>query len=375
MIPAPRRSPALSATPRVPLRLAVLSIAGFWILYFLLNSVRTSIEEGGWQWPAMGRRVFVTLAGMGLTFLLCLVLRRLEGRSMGVLVTTGFLAAIPVSIAYASVNYAAFYIIYPIAMAADEVDWHSKKELLPIAIICGLAFSWYFFIVAWSVLYIALSYATRVRHAERRAAEFRAAAQSAQLRALRYQINPHFLFNTLNSLSSLILSHRTDEAERMLMNLSTFFRTSLTSDPTEDVPLADEIRLQRLYLDIEKTRFRDRLKVQIDLPRALETVPVPALILQPLVENAIKHGVARSMRPVTIGIRAHEEGGRVRLTVEDDGEPAAAPAGGHGVGLRNVRERLDARFDGAAAFRSGQRPGGGFSVELTLPLAREAVPV
>ena len=94
-------------------------------------------------------------------------------------------------------------------------------------------------------------------------------AQEAQLRALRYQINPHFLFNTLNSLSSLVLSRRTDAAERMMMNLSTFFRATLSADPTEDVRLGEEIKLQRLYLDIEQVRFPDRLSVEVDLPDAL----------------------------------------------------------------------------------------------------------
>ena len=96
-------------------------------------------------------------------------------------------------------------------------------------------------------------------------------AQEAQLRALRYQINPHFLFNTLNSLSSLVLTKRTETAERMLMNLSTFFRATLSADPTADVPLDEEIKLQRLYLDIEQIRFPDRLTVEIDVPEACST--------------------------------------------------------------------------------------------------------
>ena len=112
----------------------------------------------------------------------------------------------------------------------------------PLAIITDSAVSWYFFIAAWGVLYVALSYAAKVGHAERSAAAYSREAQAAQLRALRYQINPHFLFNTLNSLSTLVLRQRTQEAERMIMNLATFFRTSLTSDPAADVPLCDEIQ-------------------------------------------------------------------------------------------------------------------------------------
>ena len=142
----------------------------------------------------------------------------------------------------------------------------------------------------------------------------------AQLRALRYQINPHFLFNTLNSLSTLVLKQRTEEAERMILNLSNFFRTSLTSDPAADVALSDEIGMQRLYLDIEKIRFPDRLSVAVDVPADLEDARVPGMILQPLVENAIKHGVAKSSRPVTVTIRARANGGSFHLTVEDDAD-------------------------------------------------------
>src|SRR5690606_13935264 len=146
--------------------------------------------------------------------------------------------------------------------------------------------------------YLALCYAAAVRGAEREAAGFRAAAQAAELRALRYQVNPHFLFNTLNSLSSLVMTDKKEEAERMIINLATFFRTSLTGDPTEDVPLYEEIRLQRLYLDIETVRFPDRLKVEVDVPDPLRTACVPGLILQPIVENAVKYGVSRARRPV-----------------------------------------------------------------------------
>jgi LytS/YehU family sensor histidine kinase len=200
-------------------------------------------------------------------------------------------------------------------------------------------------------------------------------AQAAQLRALRYQINPHFLFNTLNSLSALVLRRRTEEAERMIANLAAFFRASLTPDPTEDVPLSEEIRMQQLYLDIEKVRFPERLLARFEIAPEAARASVPGLILQPLVENAIKYGVSRSSRPVTVAIRAHGEDGRLHLIVEDDGgafgELAAAEANGHGVGLRNVCERLAARFDGAAECRYGALPGGGFRVDLVLPLSQE----
>jgi LytS/YehU family sensor histidine kinase len=219
-----------------------------------------------------------------------------------------------------------------------------------------------------------MSYAKQLRLADRHSAMLAREAQEAQLRALRYQINPHFLFNTLNSLSSLILSKKTETAERMLMNLSTFFRATLSADPTADVSLDEEIRLQRLYLDIEQIRFPDRLHVEVDVPDALFGLRVPILILQPIVENAVKYGVAKSRKPVTVRISAYEEAGRLHIKVKDNGEtvePAEDAEGGStGVGLRNVCDRLNTRYGARAGCLAGPDPDGGYTVHLYLPVIR-----
>ncbi|MEA3064379.1 MAG: two-component system, LytTR family, sensor kinase, partial [Sphingomonadales bacterium] len=213
-----------------------------------------------------------------------------------------------------------------------------------------------------------------LRAAERRAAGAEREAQDAQLRALRYQVNPHFLFNTLNSLSSLVMARREEEAEAMIVNLSTFFRSSLTLDPSEDIPLSQEIEFQQLYLDIEKSRFPRRLDVRIDVPPALGSARVPPLILQPLVENAIKHGVARTAEPVSLTIAAREGDGQLILVVENDRGPSVPVPSeeGTGVGLANVCERLAARFGGEAACEHRPLPGGGWRVTLTMPVLEEA---
>ncbi|WP_235536016.1 histidine kinase [Sphingomonas sp. Root50] len=250
--------------------------------------------------------------------------------------------------------------------------YNKKKEVGVISQIADQALNGYFFFAAWGALFLALSYAAAVRSAERAAAGYRAAARDAELRALRYQVNPHFLFNTLNSLSTLILKNHRDEAEKMILNLSTFFRTSLTADPTEDVVLAEEIRLQRLYLDIEAIRFPDRLIIDIKVPAELADARVPCLILQPLVENAIKYGVSRARRPVTIEITARQDSEGLVLNVEDDGEPLGddQQLRGTGVGLKNVADRLKARFGNEASCRYGPLPNGGFGVTIFMPLVR-----
>ena len=179
-----------------------------------------------------------------------------------------------------------------------EMDQEKK-----IRWIADSSVTWFFFFAAWSAFYLATLAQAQALGAQRRAAQAEAAARAAQVRALRYQVNPHFLFNTLNSLSSLVMTGRAEKAEEMLLALSTFFRTSLSMDPSADVTLAEEIDLQRLYLDIEKVRFPSRLRVEIDIPQELELARLPALILQPLVENAIKYGVSPTKEKVTLRSR------------------------------------------------------------------------
>ena len=236
---------------------------------------------------------------------------------------------------------------------------------------------WFFFFAAWSAVYLALVSQRQALDLQKRAAVAESAAQLAQVRALRYQVNPHFLFNTLNSLSSLVMTGRPDEAEEMILKLSNFFRSSLSLDATADVSLAEEIALQRLYLDIEKVRFPRRLKVEIDVPEALASVRLPALILQPIVENAIKYGLGNTRDKVTLRITAEEPlPGRLRIEVINFGGTAlkstkrSPPPEGTKVGLANVAQRLGARFGRAAGVEHGPLDGGGYKVALTLPTSR-----
>ena len=160
----------------------------------------------------------------------------------------------------------------------------------------------------------------------------------------------------------------------MILKLSTFFRSSLSLDPSADVTLAEEIELQRLYLDIEKVRFPRRLKVEIDIPNELASARVPALLLQPLVENAIKFGVSGTRDKVTLHIRAAEAGpGRFTIEVQNSAGTVNKKNGkpdGTGVGLTNVCQRIDARFGSAAKCEFGPTADGGYRVLMTLPLDR-----
>src|SRR5947209_8689734 len=241
------------------------------------------------------------------------------------------------------------------------------------------AIVWLFFFMAWSAFYIATLSHEEALGVQRRLADAESAAQAAQVRALRYQVNPHFLFNTLNSLSSLVMTGRTDRAEAMLLALSTFFRTSLSLDPSAEVSVAEEIELQRLYLDIEMARFPDRLTVEIDVPAELEQARLPALLLQPIVENAIKYGVSKSPKAVVIRLAARRlADNRMSLEISNrlksggKDELPAATHEGTGLGLANVCQRLDARWGNRASCRYGPMSGGGYKVVLTMPVDTNA---
>nr|WP_243444791.1 histidine kinase [Sphingosinicella humi] len=361
---------------RLPdLEIALKSILGFWLLYLALITLRALVLDFPDFWAMLARRGAVVLVGAALTFLVYLALRPLAAASLNRKAVIAGLLCLPASVAFSAFNYYIFYIYAP--LDAAEMD-AAMKDMTPLQMalqnIAESALSWYFIFAAWASLYVAMSYAKELRAADRRAAAFAREAQEAQLRALRYQINPHFLFNTLNSLSSLILSQRIEKAERMIMNLSNFFRTTLSADPTADIALEDEIKLQRLYLDIEQVRFPERLKVEVDVPPHLASVRVPVLILQPIVENAIKYGVARSRRGVTVRVSAYEEAGRLHLKVKDDGEeppPLNCDGCGTGVGLKNVCERLIARYGVQAGCFHGPDPEGGFTVHVIMPVNRD----
>jgi two-component system, LytTR family, sensor kinase len=398
---AEQQAPAAAAPSGAVLALA--SIVAFWLFYFLINTVRSFVLGHDDQMAMVGRRILVAAVSMVITGGFYLALRGSQIANTRRSIILAAVLALPSAVAYGTVNWALFSTIpsHVSMMHGTPVHGAGMSAPLPAASQPGQArtmsdtpavgrvTAWeddetpfmeiadntangYFFFIAWAALYLALSYAAQAKALERRAAALRAAAQDAELRALRYQVNPHFLFNTLNSLSSLVLTDKREKAERMIANLAVFFRTSLQGDPTKDVSLAEEIALQRLYLDIERVRFPERLVFRIDLPTQLEDLRVPGLILQPVVENAVKHGVSRTIRPVTIEISASLVGGRLMLRVEDDGDCAAhADVAGARVGLRNVRDRLEARFGDAAECAWGPRPGGGFAVSLFMPAVRD----
>ncbi|WP_432770770.1 MAG: histidine kinase [Sphingopyxis sp.] len=363
-----------AADARVNPRVAIGSILAMWLLYFLITTGLSVLTGAPDQWEFISLRAIVVVAGILCTFVLYQLLQRAQPRSFGARLAAALGAAVPLVIVYATVNLLVFYYWFPVSDAAKIIEEMQSKYpgAWQTVLILDSSIRWYFFFAVWAALYVAFGYANEMRAVERRANHFRIEAQTAQLRALHYQVNPHFLFNTLNSLSTLVLRGSKAEAETMIMNLSSFLRSSLAIDPEQLVSLDEEIALQRLYLDIEQTRFPDRLQVEVTMPDALKHACVPVLILQPIIENAIKYGVAPSKGRIAIRLDASSEYGLLVLRIENDIDPAApTPPPGTGLGLGNVRERLLTRYGPVAGCEWGPSDGGGFAVSLWLPMARQ----
>jgi sensor histidine kinase YesM len=225
-------------------------------------------------------------------------------------------------------------------------------------------------LAAWSALYYGINYYLLLEEEIDQRARLENQASSAQLAMLRYQLNPHFLFNTLNSISTLVLLKQTERANAMLARLSSFLRYTLANEPTAKVTLAQEVETLKLYLEIEKMRFEDRLRPHFKIESETIGARLPSLLLQPLIENAIKYAVTPAENGADIWITAQQEGHAVRLEVADNGdgtgsEISASPS--TGVGLANIRDRLSQAYGAAHRFDTKQNDRGGFSVIIEIP--------
>lgn len=228
---------------------------------------------------------------------------------------------------------------------------------------------------AWSALYYAINFYLTVEEQADQLLRLENQASSAQLAMLRYQLNPHFLFNTLNSISTLVLLKQTDRANAMLSRLSSFLRYTLINEPTAQVTIEQEIETLKLYLEIEKMRFEDRLRPVFNIDPAVAQARLPSLLLQPLVENAIKYAVTPKEEGAEISVTAQPAGENVRIVVSDTGpglnegltRPNTPSCAGTGVGLANIRDRLIQAFGERQSFETRSTPSG-FSVSIEMPL-------
>ncbi len=229
----------------------------------------------------------------------------------------------------------------------------------------------YFTVLA---VYHAYDYARLYQHRERQAAHLELQLAQARLRALKMQLNPHFLFNTLHSVAALIRKEENATAIKMLGRLGEFLRLAIENQGAQEIPLAQEVDFLTRYLEIEKVRFQDRLTVVTEIDGGVRDCYVPNLLLQPLVENAIHHGIAPKPEAGRLEIRAWSAGDRLVLLVRDDGAGLpAASAPRWGVGLSNTAQRLEQLYGNDQSLELRTAEGGGLEVQIMLPL--RAVPV
>ena len=345
-------------------RTVAILIVTFWAIVKIMFLLRTGAFE---SWTSL-RAAFSGAAGVNqvTVILFCAavsygvyaLMDRLRSRSTAAQVVMAAASTIAFVLCLSAYGKAAIWL----GGFGQDKDWAT--------VIKETAISGWASFALYSAAVLALIKSNEARRRDRRASALEFAMREAQLRALRYQVDPHFLFNALNSVSAMVLDRQNDVAETMLLRLAAFFRRTLALDPTDDVPLAEEIDLQTQYLAIEQVRFEDRLRVDVDLPDELRFAMVPGFILQPLVENAIKHGAPggpdRSLA-VRIGARAVDD----QLVVEVEnrggtGLPSGSPS--TGTGLRNVRERLELRFGRHQSFSAEAIGADGFIVRLGIPL-------
>lgn len=331
----------------------------FWIAQFSLLTIQRSLDMREIEdWSYLLPRALVTLLGMGLSFVIAGIFTRFKGRRTRIRLIVACVAALGGCMLHAVGNFVIFHVFMPAA------NWENATLLSYLAAVVY----WFWGYLALAGLLLALSYSVESSERERRIAQLRGIADAAQLRALRYQLNPHFMFNTLNSIAALIAQRAVGPAEVMVENLSDFLRASLSLDPQEDIPLDREIELQSLYLAIEGVRFSDRFETRIDITDDARRALVPSLVLQPLIENVVRHSVSTSASPVILTICGEVRGGRLNVSVINTASDGTGDAKrGTGVGLANVVARLEARFGDRCAFTAEPEAGGGFAVRFSIP--------
>ena len=231
-------------------------------------------------------------------------------------------------------------------------------------------------LLSWSALYVGIKYYQAIEAERHRALSAEKSARESELRALRYQIHPHFLFNTLNAISTLVVEGHNEAATSMITRLADFFRATLDGPTANEVSLEDELFLAKQYLEIEKLRLGDRLQVEIEADPALLSCSVPHLVLQPLVENSIRHGIAPRRGPGKLSIIADRDQETLIIRIADDGlgKPSRSGSenGDHvGIGLKNIDQRLRELYGDSGGVELIWPPAGGCQAILKIPFHEE----
>lgn len=332
---------------------------GFWVMYLIVRTAAAAADppEDVREFPYLANRAMVVASYGVLTgALLALVAGPRANKSSAtrnLALVFGALALAPLT------QFGEQY--WPRALAGFS------PEPYPFVIYL-FQFGWV--LPLWALTQALLGYHFETMAQARAVSRAQRLAFDAQLRMLHYQINPHFLFNTLNAISTLVLERRNEQAESMLLRLAGFLRYSLDRQATELTALSAELEAQRKYLEIEQTRFDDKLKVTFSIEPGLDNARLPSLILQPILENAIKYAITPRADGGSIEVSAFRDNGLLRIRVDDDGPGLTASdrSRRQGVGLANARERLELIYGDRAGLSARNREPHGCRIEIWLPL-------
>ncbi|SOB86515.1 Histidine kinase-, DNA gyrase B-, and HSP90-like ATPase [Sphingomonas guangdongensis] len=337
------------------------------------------LQAAGWS----GYLLLRTVAGISNSFsveaVLTYIIEAIVGYCLTLLLSTlyGYYRRLPriSAVALTVLTLFAATLIYAVIQAFNFSFIRNADPTVSWSLVIGSSFLSFTMLAGWTALYFGINWYLIVEEQVDRMRLLESEASSAQLAMLRYQLNPHFLFNTLNSISTLVLLKQTERANAMLSRLSAFLRYTLANEPTAHVTLVQEVETLKLYLEIEKMRFEARLRTSFEIDPRVEKALLPSLLLQPLVENAIKYAVTPQEDGADIAVTARLSGERVQIAVSDTGPGLIGTKGrptlSTGVGLANIRERLAQAYGPDHRIDTRSRPGEGFSVEIEIPLQIE----
>jgi signal transduction histidine kinase len=347
------------------------------------------LQAAGWAGAMLLRGMSSLANAQSTSFLVLLLIATITGFSISLLLSVAYRQLInrrPL------VTWGVTALVFPFAVALNAfIDawvislYRAESDASFAQLFIGVFYLDATLLGAWTALYYAINFFLQVEEQNDQLIQLENQATSAQLAMLRYQLNPHFLFNTLNSISTLVLLKQTEPANAMLSRLSSFLRYTLINQPGGRVTVAQEVETLKLYLDIERMRFEERLRTTFNIDPATESALLPSLLLQPLVENAIKYAVSPQESGAEITITTQLIGQNLRITVSDTGPGLQSSSGSNrvsgvsfdggepvstGVGLANIRDRLSQAYGEQHRFETIDPPDGGFAVVIELPVER-----
>ena len=333
-----------------------------WVLYAIASSlVRLTYIHHDYDGPDTIIIIINTILGFGISSVLGYYYHSLSLSQAG----RNLLIAVVASVVSAFIWTFSSNWIYSLI---DPVRWQDAHFSIYLVGVLNASF----ILLCWSAAYFSFKYYKQAQDQRQTMSELKIQAQQAKLQMLRYQVNPHFLFNTLASISALIRDGENDAADEMLGRMGDLLRITLKSSPVDMVTLEEELEILDMYVQIEKVRFQDRLQYKCETDEASKPVLVPSLILQPLVENSIKYVVACSQEGGEINLSVHVRDERLIIHLSDSGTLCDQPLTGAGqgstkLGLKNVQQRLKNIYEDDHEFIIGGSEFGGFTVEMNLP--------